>query len=249
MLNDRDRERYARQLMLPGFGEEEQARLRDATVLVTRCGGLGGPVAFWLAGAGVGRLILGHGSVLEPPDLNRMILMRGDGVGQPRAEQARETLLRFRPDLEVEAYSEDATEANVAEWVGKADVVCSTTPSFGERLLLNRECWRQGKPLVYSGMDGYEAQITTVIPPTTPCVACFAPEPPEWWSPVGFGVLAPVPGSLAGFTAHEAIKVLTGTGEPLAGRLLTYDCEDMTFSTFTLARRPDCPVCGGESRP
>lgn len=242
-LSDWDRERFARQLQIPGFGEEQQRKLKGSTALVTRVGGLGGPVALSLAAAGIGKLLLGHGSVVEPPDLNRMILMRGDGLGRPRAPQARETILRFCPDVEVEAIESDANESNAAEWVGMADVVCTTTPSFAERLLLNRECWRQGKPLIYSGMNGMEAQITTVIPPTTPCVECFVPEAPDWWSPVGFGVLAPVPASLAGFTALEAIKVLTGFGEPLAGRLFTYDAEDMSFATYALARRPDCPVC------
>lgn len=243
-LSDWEIEKYKRQIQIPGFGEDAQAKLRDSAVLVTRVGGLGGPVALWLAAAGIGKLVIGHGGNVTPSNLNRQILMRGDGVGQPRAPQARETLLRFNPDLEVIAYESDATEQNVAEWVGQVDLVCDTTPSFSERLLLNAECWRQGKPLVDSGMNGMEGQLTTIMPPETPCLQCLVPEVPDWWDPAGFGVLGALPGALGAFAALEVIKVLTGYGETLAGKLLLMDGEDMSFAKYDLHRRPDCPICG-----
>jgi molybdopterin-synthase adenylyltransferase len=240
-----EREKYRRQIQIEGFGEDAQAKLKGASVLVTRLGGLGGPTCFALASAGVGRLVIAHGGNVTPSNLNRQILMRGDGIGQPRAPQAKETLLRYNPDMEVVAHAANVTEENVAEWVASVDLVCATTPTFSEHFTLNRECLRQGKPMIHCGMNGMEAQLTTIIPGETPCVECLVPEAPEWWDPLGFGVLAAVSASLGAFAALEAIKVLTGYGEPLAGVLLAYDCEDLTFTRYEVARRPGCPACGG----
>jgi len=237
--------KYKRQIQIPGFGVEAQRKLRNSAALVTRLGGLGGPTALWLAAAGIGKLVIAHGGNVTPSNLNRQILMRGDGVGKPRALQARETLLRFNPDLEVVAHQADPDETNVGEWVSQADIVCDSTPDFRERLILNRECWRQGKPMIDSGMNGMEAQLTAIVPPETPCLQCLVPEVPDWWDPAGFGVFGALPGSLGALTALEAAKVLTGYGEPLKGKLLLYDAEDMTFSKYAIHRRPDCPVCGG----
>jgi len=246
-LTDWERDKYRRQIQIEGFGEEAQLRLKSSAALVTRLGGLGGPTAMYLAMAGIGKLVVAHGGTVTPSNLNRMLLMRGDGVGKPRAPQARETLLRLNPDCEVIAIPEDAAEANVADWVAQVDIACDTTPRFEERFLLNRECWRQGKPLVDSGMNGMEAHLTTIIPGQTPCLECLVPEVPEWWDPLGFGVLGAVPGALGCLTALEAIKVLTGYGEPLAGVLLTLDAEDLTFDRLAISRRPDCPVCGNRA--
>jgi len=243
-LTDWDREKYRRQMQIEGFGDAAQRKLKSSSALVTRVGGLGGPTALQLAAAGIGKLVIAHGGNVTPSNLNRMILVRGDGVGQPRVPQMQETLRRFNPDCEVVAVAEDATEDNVASLVAQVDVVCDTTPRFEERLLLNRECWRQGKPLVDSGMNGMEAQLTTIIPGETPCLQCIVHEVPAWWDPLGFGVLGAVPGALGALTALEAIKVLTGYGTPLAGVLLTFDAEDLTFARYQLRRRPDCPVCG-----
>lgn len=243
-LTDWDRDKYRRQIQIEGFGEEAQRRLKNSAALVTRLGGLGGPTALYLATAGIGKLLVAHDGTVTPSNLNRQILMRGDGVGKPRAPQAEETLRRMNPDCEVLAIGENASEHNVAEWVSQVDVVCDTTPRFEERFLLNRECWRQGRPLVDSAMNGMEAHLTTIIPGQTPCLECLVPEVPEWWDPMGFGVLGAVPGALGCLTALEAIKVLTGYGEPLAGTLLTYDAEDLTFDRLAIHPRPDCPVCG-----
>ena len=211
---------------------------------MTRVGGLGGPAALYLAIAGIGKLLIAHAGTLTPSNLNRQVLMRADGVGQPRAPQAKETILRVNPDVEVVAVAENANEDNVPGWVRQVDVVCDTSPAFEERLLLNRECWRQRKPLVHSGMSGMECHLTTLVPGDTPCLQCIVPGVPDDWDPLGFGVLGAVPGALGALAAMEAIKVLTGFGEPLKGTLLTFDTEDMTFHRYQIHRRPDCPVCG-----
>jgi molybdopterin/thiamine biosynthesis adenylyltransferase len=243
-LTEWEIEKYKRQIQLPDFGVEAQIRLKNSAALVTRLGGLGGPTAIWLAAAGIGKLLIAHGGKVTPSNLNRQILMRGDGVGQPRAPQAEETLRRFNPDLEIVTFNEDAREHNVAGWVEQVNVVCDTTPDFRERLLLNAECWRQGKPLIDSGMNGMEAQLTTIVPPETPCLQCLVPEVPSWWDPQGFGVIGAFPGALGAFTALEAIKVLTGWGTPLKGQLLVIDGDEMTFDKYQISRRPDCPICG-----
>lgn len=238
-------EKYKRQIMIDGFGVEAQEKLKNSAALVTRVGGLGGPTALYLAAAGIGKLLIAHGGVVTPSNLNRMILVRGDGEGQPRMPQMVETLRRFAPDVEVIGLAEDAREDNVADWVSQVDIVCPTSPDFGERLLLNAECWRQGKPLVDSGMSGMEAQLTTIIPGETPCLQCRVPQEPEWWHPLGFGVLGALSASLGCFTALEAIKVLTGYGATLKGKLLVYDGEEMEFHKYEITRREGCPVCGG----
>lgn len=244
-LTEWELEKYKRQIMIAGFGVEAQEKLKGSAALVTRVGGLGGPTALYLAAAGIGKLLIAHGGKVTPSNLNRMILARGDGVGQPRMPQMVETLRRFTPDVEVIGIGEDAREDNVAEWVSQVDIVCPTTPDFGERLVLNAECWRQGKPMVDSGMSGMEAQLTTIIPGQTACLQCRVPEKPDWWHPLGFGVLGAFSASLGCFTALEAIKVLTGYGETLAGKLLVMDGDDMSFSKYDIAKRAGCPICGG----
>jgi molybdopterin/thiamine biosynthesis adenylyltransferase len=190
-------------------------------------------------------MVIAHGGTVTLSNLNRQILMRGDGIGRPRAPLAKETLLRFNPDLEVIAYGERVSDDNVADWVSQVDVVCATAPSFEEHFILNRECVRQLKPMIHGGMNGMEGQLTTIIPGRTPCVECIVPEAPDWWDWRGFGVIGAVSGMLGNMTALEAIKLITGFGEPLAGVMLTYDSEDMTFGRYNIERRPDCPVCGG----
>jgi molybdopterin/thiamine biosynthesis adenylyltransferase len=242
-LSDWEREKYRRQIMIPGFGEAAQEKLKASSVLVTRVGGLGGPIALWLAAAGVGRLVLAHGGNLTPSNLNRQILMRGSGVGQPRIEQARETLRRFNPDCDVIAWAEDPTPELAREWVRAVDLVCSATPDFRERLWLNEACVAEGKPLVNAGMDNMEAQLTVIVPGQTPCLRCLVPEQPAWWDPYGFGVLGAVSGSLGALAALEAVKVLTGYGTPLLGKLLRYECTEWSFVIYELERDPNCPVC------
>ncbi|MEI6502522.1 MAG: HesA/MoeB/ThiF family protein [Armatimonadota bacterium] len=244
-LTEWELEKYKRQIMIPGFGVEAQEKLKGCAALVTRVGGLGGPTALYLAAAGIGKLLIAHGGTVTPSNLNRMILVRGDGVDQPRMPQMVETLRRFTPDVEVIGIAEDARADNVAGWIEQVDIVCPTTPDFGERLLLNAEAWRQGKPLIDAWMSGMEAQLTTLIPGQTACLQCRLPEKPDWWHPLGFGVVGALSASLGCLAALEAIKVLTGYGETLAGKLLVMDAEEMEFHKYEITRREGCPVCGG----
>lgn len=242
-LSAAELEQYKRQIQIPGFGEKAQQRLKASSALVTRIGGLGGPAALYLAMAGIGRLVIAHAGAITPSNLNRQILMRGDAVGESRVAVARETLQRICPQTEVVAHDANADERTAAEWVSQVDLVCDTTPTFVERLALNRECVRQRKPLVHSGMNDWEFQITVVLPGRTPCVECLVPSPPDWWDPYGFGVLGAVSGMLGCLTAIEAIKVLTGCAEPLAGVILAGDLDEMSFTKVRPKRRPNCPTC------
>ncbi len=242
-LSDIERQVYEWQMWVAGFGEDGQQRLKGASVLISRCGGVGGALALELAAAGIGRLILAHAGNLKPSDLNRQILMTHDWLGQPRVECAAQRLRALNPRLEVVAVGENVSEANVARLVGQADVVADCAPLFEERLLMNREVVRQGKPMVECAVYELEAQVTTIVPGQTPCLACLCPEPPPHWRrqfPV-FGAVAGMVGSLG---AMEVIKVLTQLGDPLRNRMLTCDLRTMSFRQVKITRHPECPVCG-----
>ena len=243
-LTDRDREMFKRQIQMPGFGEEAQAKLKNSSALVSRVGGLGGPAALYLAVAGIGKLIIAHSGDLTWSNLNRQILMRYDYVGKPRIECATELFARLNPHVEVIAIGENANEARAREWVAQVDVVCDCPPTFEERYALNTACVELRKPMIEAAMYGMEGTLTTLVPGETPCLACLVPEPPAWWKPLGFPVLGAVSAALGCFTAIEAIKVLTGFGKPLKGKMLMYDADEMEFLKFPVKRRPGCPVCG-----
>jgi molybdopterin/thiamine biosynthesis adenylyltransferase len=242
-LTDVERARYEWQLWVPGFGEAGQEKLKGASVLISRCGGVGSVVAYELAAAGVGRLVLAHGGTIRPDDLNRQLLMTHAAIGQPRMDIAPGRLRELNPHLEVEAVAENISEGNVEGLVGKVDLVVSCAPLFPERLLLNREAVRHNKPLVDCAMFALEGQVTTILPGQTACLACLYPEPPQEWKRE-FPVIGAVSGTVACLGAMEAIKVLSGLGEPLAGRMLLCDLGTMHFHTVQIKRRPGCAVCG-----
>jgi molybdopterin/thiamine biosynthesis adenylyltransferase len=243
-LTDAERALYEWQLWVGGFGEPGQERLKGASVLVSRCGGVGGAVAYQLAAAGVGRLVLAHAGNLRANDLNRQLLMSHDGIGRPRVEQAARRLREFNPFVEVEAVAENVSAENVERLVAGVDLVVACAPLFRERLLLNRAVVAQGKPLVDCAMYELEAQLTTVLPGRTPCLACLYPsEPPAWRRE--FPVFGAVAGTVGCLGALEAIKVLANLGEPLLAQLLVCDLRDVTFRKVAIGRRPGCAVCGG----
>lgn len=238
-----ERTRYEWQLWVQGFGEVGQRRLKAATVLISRIGGVGGTVAQQLAAAGIGRLILAHGGHLRLNDLNRQILMTTDWIDKPRVESAQRQLHALNPQVQIDIIAENVSDTNVESLINNCDLVVSAAPIFSERFLMNREAVRQRKPLVDCAMYELEGRLTTILPGQTPCLSCLYPEPPVNWKrefPV-FGAVAATVGSLA---AMEVIKVLSQLGEPLAGRLLSFDLREMSFRDIRMNRRPDCAVCG-----
>ena len=245
-LTDQERAIYEWQIWVPGFGEAGQERLKGASVLVSRVGGLGSVVAYELAAAGVGRLILAHAGNVKPSDLNRQLLMTHDWIGKPRVESAARRLRELNPHLEIEAVPENISEENAARLVGEADVVVDCAPLFNERFAMNREAVRQGKPLVECAMYDLEAQITTIFPGQTPCLACLYPENPPAWKRQ-FPVFGAVSGTIGCVGAMEAIKVIAEFGKTLAGELLVCDLREMAFRKCKIFRNRNCPVCGGLS--
>ncbi len=242
-LSAEERATYEWQMWVPGFGEEGQQKLKSASVLVSRIGGLGGVVAYELAAAGVGRLILAHAGDVKPSDLNRQLLMTHAALGSSRVACAGQRLRELNPRLQVVEVAENASEDNAAELVAQADVVVDCAPLFSERFALNRAAVAQGKPVVECAMYALQAQVTTVLPGRTPCLACLYPEQPPAWKRE-FPVFGAVSGAVACLGAVEVIKLLSGLGEPLAGRLLTMDMGTMETRTMTVARRSGCAVCG-----
>ena len=239
-LTDEERDVYEWQIWVPGFGEAGQEKLRGASVLVSRVGGLGSVVAYELAAAGVGRLVLAHGGNVKPSDLNRQLLMTHDWLGKPRVESAERRLKDLNPRLEIVSFGENVNAENAERIVSEADVIVDCAPLFPERYAMNREAVRQNKPLVECAMYDLEASITTVIPGQTACVACLFPEDPPAWKRE-FPVFGAVSGTVACMGAMEAIKVIAGLGEPLTGRMLTFDMRDMTFRERQVARDSECP--------
>ena len=187
------------------------------------------------------------GGNLKESDLNRQILMTHDWLGKPRVECAARRLKELNPRLEIEAVPENIGEENAAGLVSKADVVFDCAPLFRERFLMNRECVRQGKPLIDCAMFSLEGQVTTIVPGQTPCLACIYPEEPPAWKRE-FPVFGAVSALAACIGTMEGIKLLSGMGPSLAGKMLYYDTRGMTFQTVPLLRRGDCPVCGDLAR-
>jgi molybdopterin-synthase adenylyltransferase len=241
-LTSEDRAVYEWQLWVDGFGERGQRALKGASVLVSRIGGLGGLVAYELAAAGIGRLVLAHAGNIKPSDLNRQLLMTCDALGGSRIASARRRLLDLNPRLEIVGVEQNITEENASELVGQVDLVVDCAPLFEERLAMNRAAVQQRKPVVECAMYELEASLTTVRPGLTPCLGCWCPEPPSGWKRE-FPVFGAVSGTVGCLAAMEAIKVISGLGDPLYGRMLTMDLRDMTFAVRRLARNPQCAIC------
>lgn len=246
MLSQADKERYEWQLWVPGFDEASQAKLKDASVLISRCGGLGGVVALELAAAGIGKMVIAHGGNVKPSDLNRQLLMTQDWLGKPRVESIERQLLAFRPDLDLTTVNENITENNVADLVAEVDLIIDCAPLFEERYLMNRESVRQNKPMIECAMYELEAQVTTFIPGETPCLSCLYPNKPSQWKRQ-FPVFGAVSGTVGCMAAMDAIKLLSGLGTPLVNALMLCDLRDMTFDKVQIAPNPDCHICGATS--
>ncbi len=242
-LNEEEKATYEWQMTVPGFGQAGQEKLRNASVMISRCGGLGSVAAYELAAAGVGKLILAHGGDVKHSDLNRQLLMTHSWLGKPRIESVRRRLLELNPRLEIVACPENVTEQNVVSLTEQADVIVDCAPLFQERYLMNQQAVRQGKPMVECAMYELEAQITTINPGQTPCLSCLYPDFPEHWQRK-FPVFGAVSGTLGCVAAMEAIKVLSGLGTPLYGQLLSFDLRRVTFLKSTIQRRPQCQTCG-----
>ncbi|MBV9878854.1 MAG: molybdopterin-synthase adenylyltransferase MoeB [Gemmatirosa sp.] len=239
--------RYARQLALPGFGPDGQRRLGAASVLIVGAGGLGSPVALYLAAAGVGRLGLVDHDVVDASNLHRQLLYGEGDVGRPKLDAARDRLAEVNPHVRVETHPVRLDAANAGALVAAYDLVVDATDNFPARYAIGDACARAGRPLVHGSVSRFEGRVTLLVADGAPCYRCLFPEPPPpdtVPSCAEAGVLGVLPGLVGMLQATEAIKHLAGIGQTLAGRLLLVDALRAAFHTVTLRRDPHCPVCG-----
>jgi sulfur-carrier protein adenylyltransferase/sulfurtransferase len=239
--------RYARHLLLPELGREGQQKLIDARVLLIGVGGLGSPAALYLAAAGVGTLGLVDADVVDETNLHRQIIHGTSDVGRSKLTSAANAIREINPDVALELHEELFAVENARRLVDAYDVVIDGTDNFPTRYLVNDVCVMTGTPNVYGSIFRFEGQAAVFAAPGGPCYRCLHPEPP----PDGLipncaeaGVLGVLPGIIGTIQATEAIKLITGIGELLVGRLLLYDALRMRFREISLSRDPECPVCG-----
>ncbi len=241
--------RYSRHFLLPEVGEEGQAKLLDARVLMVGAGGLGSPSAYYLAAAGVGTVGIVDHDVVDLSNLQRQILHSNSRIGEPKTESARQTLQGLNPDVNVIPIPERLTSENIMEIIKDYDIVVDGCDNFATRYLVNDACVMTGKPNVHGSIFQFEGQVSVFRPGYGPCYRCLYPEPP----PPGMapscaeaGVLGVLPGIIGTIQAVETIKLILDKGESLAGRLLHFNTLTMEVTTLRLRRDPECPMCGDE---
>jgi adenylyltransferase/sulfurtransferase len=235
-------ERYLRQIIIPGFGEAGQHKLASAHVLLVGLGGLGSAIAPYLVAAGVGRLTIIDNQKVELSNLNRQLLHWEKDIGRFKAESAWEKLQALNPSVEIQAIAMTITGQNARRLIRDADVVVDGMDNFPTRFVLNTACVRLGKPFVHGAVQGLAGQITTIIPGKGPCLKCVIPQLRK--KKAIFPVLGAVPGVIGCLEAMETIKLITGLGEPMVGRMLFFDGLCMRFCEIEVSRNPACPICG-----
>lgn len=240
-LTEYDRLRYSRQMLIEGWGEDGQLKLKKARVFVAGAGGLGSPVSLYLAAAGVGEIRICDNDRVELSNLNRQILHSDERLGELKAVSAAATLNALNPEITVIPLPELLDENSVERLVGRCDVVVDCLDNYETRYLLNWYCLRHGIPFVHGGIWGLMGQVSFIHPPETPCLRCLVPKAP----PKGvFPALGATPGLVGSIQAMEALKYLAGVGSNLKGKLLIIDGNSMDFFSVTTSRNPSCPDCG-----
>lgn len=255
-LNDAQRDRYSRHLLLPEVGEAGQAKLLKAKVLLIGAGGLGAPAGLYLAAAGIGTLGIVDADTVDASNLQRQVIHATSRVGMSKVESAEKVIKDLNPDVKVVGYKERVNSENVDRIFGDYDVIVDGTDNFPTRYLVNDASVFLGKPVVHGSIFRFDGQLTTFVPEKAakklgieagPCYRCLYPEPPPPHlapSCQEAGVLGILPGVIGLLQATEAIKLVLGRGDPLVGRLLTYDSLKMKFRELRLRKSPECPVCG-----
>src|SRR5512143_462506 len=241
--------RYPRHLLIPGVGLDGQRKLKGSSALIIGTGGLGSPVALYLAAAGIGRVGLVDYDVVDSSNLQRQVIHGTAAVGKLKVESAKARLLDLNPDVEVETYNEPFTSANAMQIAAKYDILIDGTDNFPTRYLTNDVSVFLGKPVIYGSIFRFDGQVSVFDARRGPCYRCLFPEPP----PPGLvpscaegGVLGVLPGTIGTLQATETLKLLLGIGEPLIGRLLLYNALDLSFEFVKLRKNPKCKVCGPE---
>jgi molybdopterin/thiamine biosynthesis adenylyltransferase/rhodanese-related sulfurtransferase len=251
-LSEAQSKRYSRHLLVPEVGEQGQLKLLDSKVLLIGAGGLGSPTALYLAAAGVGTLGIIDADVVEDSNLQRQIIHNTQRIGEYKAESARQSIEALNPDVKVVTYIERLDETNVGRIIADYDVIVDGTDNFPTRYLLNDAALLANKPVVHGSVFRFEGQLTVFKPYDGPCYRCLYPEPPPPAlapSCAEAGVLGVLPGIIGLLQATETIKLLLNIGEPLVGRLTTYDALSGEFNELRLFRDPNCAACGVNGNP
>ncbi len=246
-LNDEQIHRYSRHIILPEVGGKGQKKLLSARVILVGAGGLGCPVGYYLAAAGVGTIGIIDNDTIELSNLQRQIAHNTERIGMHKTDSAKKTFEALNPDVNVIAIKERITKDNILDLIKDYDIVVDGSDNFPTRYLVNDACVLSGKPLVSGAILRFEGQVTTILPKEGHCYRCLFEEPP----PPGLvpscqeaGVLGALPGVIGGLQAMEVLKLILGRGEPLKNRLLIYDALKTSFRKVKIPRNPACPVCG-----
>ncbi len=239
--------RYSRHILLPEVGGKGQKKINGAKVLMVGAGGLGAPVGYYLAAAGVGKIGIVDGDHVELSNLQRQIVHSTEDLGKNKAISARETLLALNPDIEVVTYQERVTSENILGILEDYEIVVDGSDNFPTRYLVNDACVLTRKPLSHGAVFRFHGQAMTIVPGEGPCYRCLFREPP----PPGMvascqeaGVLGVLPGLIGMIQATEVLKLILGAGKVLKGRLMIYEALEMEFKNIKVQKDPDCPVCG-----
>jgi sulfur-carrier protein adenylyltransferase/sulfurtransferase len=247
-LDEEQRRRYSRHILIPEVGEEGQLKLLESRILLIGAGGLGSPASLYLAAAGVGTLGIVDDDTVDATNLQRQIVHSTDRLGDSKAESAKQTIEALNPDVTVKTYRERLTSENADRILGEGwDVIVDGADNFPTRYLLNDASVWHGIPVVHGSIYRFEGQVTVFKPHEGPCYRCLFPQPPPPElapSCAEGGVLGVLPGVVGSIQANEALKLALGIGEPLVGRLLLFDALAATFTEVSLRRDPTCPVCG-----
>jgi adenylyltransferase/sulfurtransferase len=246
-LSEEQIRRYHRHIILPKVGSRGQRKLLNARVLIVGAGGLGSPVALYLAAAGVGTLGIADFDLVDASNLQRQVIHRLEDVGTPKVDSAARAIAALNPDVQVVPHRQALSSENALNMLGGYDIVVDGTDNFATRYLLNDASVLLGKTVVHGAIFQFDGQISVFQPKVGPCYRCLFPSPP----PPGAvpncaeaGVLGVLPGVVGTLQATEVVKLVLGIGEPLIGRLLIFDALSMEFSEVKLRRDPKCPACG-----
>ena len=242
MLSQEELERYSRQILINGFGEEGQKRLKESRIVVAGVGGLGCTASTYLACAGVGHVTIVDHETVELSNLNRQILYWVENIGEKKATSAAAKLVKLNPSIQVTALDTEIKADNARDIIKGSSVVIDGMDTFEMRSILNRACVSEAIPFIHGGIWGLNGQVTTIIPGETPCFACIYPQKPKELKP--FPVFGVTPALIGIVQAIEAIKLLAGFGRLLTSKMLYINETTMDFGFRDLAKNPDCEVCG-----
>jgi adenylyltransferase/sulfurtransferase len=242
MLTEKEKQKYDRQMMIYGFGEEGQEKLKKAKIFIGGAGGLGSPAAIYLAAAGIGTIRIADHDTVDLSNLNRQVLHWEENVGGKKTDSAAAKLSKLNPDIKIETTAETITEASASRLIGNADGIVDAMDNLPTRYILNRAAIEKGIPFFHGAVYGFEGRAMTIVPGKSACLNCLyhnARVPKE-----KFPVIGVTPAVIGCIQATEVIKYLTGLGELLTNRILNYDALRMRFTEFTIKQDPGCEHCG-----